>query len=70
MKEIEAAKFKEQCLVLLDQLDADGPTVAKQGKPVARMVPYESADADLIGSLRRKIEVKADLMTTGSWRES
>ena len=36
MKTIEAAKFKEQCLTLLDRLDAEGLIVAKHGKPVAR----------------------------------
>ena len=29
MKEIGAAKFKEQCLALLDNLDADGLIVTK-----------------------------------------
>ena len=70
MREIEAAKFKEQCLALLDQLDAEGLIVTKRGKPVERLVPYESEGAEMIGSLRHKIEVKGDLMTTGSWRES
>ena len=65
MKEIGAAKFKEQCLALLDQLDADGLIVTKRGKPVARVVPYDSQEAELIGSLRHKIEVRGDLSTTG-----
>ncbi len=34
MKTIGAAKFKEQCLALLDRLDADGLVVTKHGKPV------------------------------------
>ena len=68
MREIEAAQFKEQCLSLLDELNADGLIVTKWGKPVARVVPYESEDAELIGSLRHKIEVRGDLMTTGNWR--
>ncbi len=67
MKEIEAAKFKEQCLTLLDQLDAESLIVTKRGKPVARVVPHESESAELIGSLRHKIEVKGDLIATGSW---
>ena len=70
MKEIEAAKCKAQCLVLLDQLDADGLIVTKQGKPVARVIPYVSEDAELIRSLRHMIKVQGDVMTTGSWRES
>ena len=40
MKLIGAAKFKKQCLALLDQLDADGFIITKRGKPVARVVPY------------------------------
>ena len=70
MREIEAAKFKEQCLALLDELDAEGLVITKRGKPVARVIPYGCEDAELIGSLRHKIEVRGDLMTTGSWRES
>lgn len=65
MKEIGAAKFKEQCLALLDQLDAHGLTVTKHGKPIARVVPYETQDADLIGSLQHKVKVKGDMFTTG-----
>ena len=37
------AKFKERCLALLDQLDAQGLVVTKHGKPVARVLPYEAA---------------------------
>ncbi len=65
MKTIGAAKFKEQCLALLDQLDADGLVVTKHGKPVARVVPYEQQDADLIGSLRHKIKIRGDILSTG-----
>lgn len=65
MKTIGAAKFKEQCLALLDSLDTDGLIVTKHGKPVARVVPYDQQWADLIGSLRHKIEIKGDIFTTG-----
>ena len=65
MKRIGAAKFKEQCLALLDQLDADGLVITKRGKPVARVLPYESQEGDLIGSLRNKLKVKGDIFTTG-----
>ena len=65
MKRIGAAKFKEQCLALLDQLDADGLVVTKRGKPVARVLPYDSGQADLIGSLRHKLKVRGDVFTTG-----
>ena len=65
MKKIGAAKFKEQCLALLDQLDADGLIVTKHGKPVARVVPYDSQGVDLIGSLRHKIKIRGNVFTTG-----
>ncbi|HTA19626.1 MAG TPA: type II toxin-antitoxin system prevent-host-death family antitoxin [Polyangia bacterium] len=65
MKKVAAAKFKEQCLSLLDHLDADGIVVTKHGKPVARVLPIETASAELIGSLRGKIRVKGDLLSTG-----
>ena len=65
MRKIGAAKFKEQCLALLDQLDADGLVVTKRGKPVARVLPYDSQGAELIDSLRHKVRVKGDVLTTG-----
>ncbi len=65
MKTIAAAEFKEQCLALLDQLDAEGLIVTKQGEPVARVIPYQQRSADLIGSLRHKIIIKGDIVSTG-----
>ena len=65
MKTMGAAKFKEQCLALLDQLDADGLVITKHGRPVARVVPYEREFVDIIGSLRGKIEIRGDIMSTG-----
>lgn len=65
MKTIAAAKFKEQCLELLDQLDAEGFVVTRHGKPVARVIPYHQQSADLIGSLRHKIKVRGDIIAPG-----
>ena len=70
MNEIGAAKFKEQCLALLDQLDADGLVVTKHGKPVARVIPFDTQGADLIGSLRHKIKIRGDVFSTGPDREA
>ena len=58
MKKVAAAKFKEQCLSILDHLEPEGIVITKHGKPVARLLPIERASADLIGSLRGKIRVK------------
>jgi prevent-host-death family protein len=64
MKKVAAAKFKSQCLSLLDHLDDEGIVVTKHGKPVARVLPMATASAELIGSLRGKIRVNGDLMST------
>lgn len=65
METIGAAKFKEQCLALLDRLDADGLVVTKHGKPVAKVIPFGQRDADLIGSMRGLIKIKGDILSTG-----
>jgi antitoxin (DNA-binding transcriptional repressor) of toxin-antitoxin stability system len=65
MKTIAAAKFKEQCLSMLDHLDPDGVVITKHGKPVARVLPAERASADLIGALRGRVSVKGDVQSTG-----
>jgi len=65
MKTIGAAKFKEQCLALLDELDQEGVVITKRGKPVARLLPFERQHGDLIGSLRHKVEMRGDIFSTG-----
>ena len=65
MKTIGAAKFKEQCLALLDDLDDDGLVITKRGKPVARLLPYERRHAELIGSLCHKVKVRGNIFSTG-----
>ena len=71
MKTVGAAKFKEQCLSLLDHLEPDGLVVTKHGKPVARVMPYHRGFAPLIGSLREKIVIRGDILSTGSvWQAS
>ena len=65
MRTIEAAQFRAQCLELLDELESDGLIITRGGKPVARVVPYAQGDADLVGSLRGKVGIKGDILTTG-----
>ena len=68
MKKIAAAKFKEQCLALLDEVGPDGIVITKRGKPVAKLIPFESDSASLIGSLKDKLEIKGEILSTGlSW---
>jgi len=65
MKTIGAAKFKEQCLALIENLTPEGIVITKHGKPVARVLPYPREAGELIGSLRSKIDVEGDILTTG-----
>ena len=65
MKHIAAAKFKEQCLSLLDEVDEEGIVITKRGKPVAKLIPIRAESASLIGSLKAKIRIKGDVLSTG-----
>jgi prevent-host-death family protein len=65
MKHVAAAKFKEQCLSLLDEVDPDGIVITKHGKPVARLIPFAADSAGLIGSLAGKLTIKGDILSTG-----
>jgi prevent-host-death family protein len=63
--QVSASKFKEQCLALLDSLAPEGIVVTKHGKPVARVIPANADCAGLIGSMKGKIQVKGDILSTG-----
>ena len=65
MKQIAAAKFKEQCLSLLDEVEPDGIVITKRGKPVAKLIPFASDSASLIGSLAGKLKIRGDILSTG-----
>ena len=65
MKQLSASKFKEQCLSLLDRVDPEGIVVTKRGKPVAKLIPFGADSADLIGSLKGKLRIKGEILSTG-----
>ena len=68
MEKIGAAKFKEQCLSILDHLSPEGLIITKRGKPVAQLLPFPSDPSDLIGCLKNEIDIKGDILSTGlSW---
>ena len=68
METIAAAKFKEQCLSVLDSVGPEGVIITKHGKPVAKLIPIETQSAALIGRLRGRIRIKGDILATGlSW---
>ena len=65
MKKIGAAKFKEQCLTLLEQLDSQGLLITKRGKPIAKVYPFNADSAQLIGRLKGKLKIKDEVLSTG-----
>ena len=65
MKQITAAKFKEQCLSLLDEVDRDGIVITKRGRPVAKLIPIAADSASLIGSLKDKLKITGNIFSTG-----
>ncbi len=66
MKQMAAAKFKEQCLSILDEVDEEGLVITKRGKPVAKLIPIRAASASLIGSLKGRIKIKGGIFSTGA----
>lgn len=65
MKKIAAAKFKEQCLAILDDLEDEGIVVTKHGRPVARVLPIREEPGALIGALRGRVAVRGNILSTG-----
>jgi prevent-host-death family protein len=65
MKTIAASKFRQQCLAIMDRLDAEGIVITKRGRPVARLLPIDRTSAELIGCLNGQIRVKGDILSTG-----
>jgi len=65
MRKINASKFKEQCLSLLEQLEPEGILVTKHGNPIARVIPVLKNSSDLIGSLKGKVGIHGNIFSTG-----
>ncbi len=65
MRRIPAAKFKEQCLAILDDVDEEGIVITKRGQPVAKLIPIRAESAELIGALKEKLRITGDILSTG-----
>jgi prevent-host-death family protein len=65
VKKVGAAKFKEHCLAILDQVGPEGIVITKHGKPVAKLIPIAADSASLIGAMRGKIRFTGDVVSTG-----
>lgn len=66
MKTIPAGKFKAQCLAIMDEVQAkrQAVVITKRGKPVAKLVPVETAQDDIFGFFKSKgkVEIKGDIV--------
>ena len=65
MQNVNVSKFKEQCLSILENLDSEGIIVTKRGKPLARVLPASADCAEIIGSMKDKIKIRGNILSTG-----
>ena len=62
---IAAAKFKSQCLGLMDEVARKRTeiVITKRGRPVAKLVPVEIGDNPLIGGMRGTVRFIGDIVS-------
>lgn len=66
-KIITASEFKAKCLKILDELNPPGIVISKRGHPIAKVIPIEPENnSKYIGSMKGKIKIKGDLLSTGT----
>lgn len=65
IQSISVSQFKAQCLSVLDNIAPEGFVITRRGKPIARVVPEGSTCAPLIGSMKGKLMVKGDILSSG-----
>lgn len=65
MNKIAAGEFKAKCLALLDEVASHRLelVVTKRGKPVAKLVPFETEKPRLIGRMAGSIQITGDIVT-------
>lgn len=51
--------------MLLENLGPEGILITKHGKPVARLIPASTNCAELIGSMKDKIQIRGEILSTG-----
>ena len=65
MVTIAAGKFKAQCLALLDEVAQTNESliITKHGKPVAKLVPFDSEKDDTDAQLRHLATFVGDILS-------
>ncbi len=64
-KKISAAKFKDQCLSLLEKVGPDGIVITKNGKAIAKLLPIANGFSGFIGSMKGRLKIRGDISSTG-----
>ncbi len=61
---IAAAKFKSQCLALMDEVERKRMeiVITKRGRPVAKLVPVDEGTNALFGGMRGTARVTGDIV--------
>jgi prevent-host-death family protein len=63
MKSIPAGEFKTHCLRIMDEVSKRrlSVVITKKGVPVAKLVPVERTERDVVGCLEGVMEVIGDI---------
>ncbi len=62
---IAAGKFKAECLKLMDVVNQtkEDITVTKHGKPIAKLIPFQSEELPVFGFLKGSISEQGDVLS-------
>ncbi len=65
MKTMAAGTFKAKCLAVMDDVQAkhEPVLITKNGKPVAKLVPVDSAEDDIFGFYSDKGRIVGDIVS-------
>ena len=63
MKTIPAGEFKTHCLRIMDEVSKrrQPVVITKKGVPVAKLVPVERTERDVVGCLEGVMEIVGDI---------
>jgi prevent-host-death family protein len=63
MKTMAAGEFKAKCLKIMDRVNTtrEPILITKKGRPVAKLVPPDTASDDIFGTLEGFIEIVGDI---------
>jgi hypothetical protein len=65
MRSLKVADFRRQLAMLLDKLPPEGFLITRCGKLIARVMPVRQNNAELIGALAGRLEIRGDIYSTG-----